>query len=65
MAPKLVVLLEAKRRLAGDVNREVLLGNNTCDVKHGKICDDYDGFLISFSTINYSDALPLAQGIKF
>ena len=62
-----------KRKLVVAENPARTLGSSTCADIHGKYC----GIVVLFvrmtiinigsirSTINYSGALPLAQGIKF
>ena len=71
-----IVFIQVERStLVAVVNRAATRGSNTCDARPGQSCFLSNSFRFlwwnylfcccCFSTINYSSALPLAQGIKF
>lgn len=56
--------LEVKKRQEVAASPVVTPGNSTRDAKHGEFRNT-ENLTIQCSTINYSGALPLAQGIVF
>lgn len=73
MEQRSVEPLEEKKRRAGVVSREVILGISICDDPLGTWMSETkrsaynNGELTNYgcSTINFGKDLPLAQGIKF